>query len=258
MEYAKTKKIKAICNTDKLCWKCLKEFDIIHHIHILDCGYGSRFDSFSTQLQLCEPCFTDSQNDKPIWNMKIVYGNMSYTKESKDLDVEFVDEEIDQRYKYDYEMDKYLSELPLESQELVYNSFIEGTSYHMEPQDWIDYRLGVLPHDKCKEYGLYSPDEKNAYYDRFPMCQYPVQIVYDDGTKGCHCPFGSFGKFKDGEVIADNLSNKCYGCTYYKERAGTVLTIDDKDMPDYRLYIEYHLNKIRLEQKFSEVLKGVI
>ena len=93
------------------------------------------------------------------------------------------------------------SELPLESQELVYNSFIEGTSYHMKPQDWIDYRLGVLPHDKCKEYGLYSPDEKKAYYNRFPMCQYPVQIVYDDSTKGCRCPFGAFGKLKDGEVF---------------------------------------------------------
>ena len=258
MEQVKTKKIKAICNTDKLCWKCLKESDNMHQIHIPDCGYGSRFDSFSTQLQLCESCFADSQKDKPIWNMEIVYGNMSYTKENGDLDVESVDEDIDQRYKYDYEMDKYLSELPLESQELVYNSFSEGTGYHMEPQDWIDYHLGVLPHEKCEEYGLYSPDEKKAYYERFPTCQYPVQITYDDGIKGCHCPFGAFGKYEDGKVIAENLSNRCYGCIYYKERTGTVLTIDDKDMSDYRLYIEYHLNKNRLEQKFAEILKGVM
>mgnify|MGYP007025289779 CR=1 FL=1 len=42
--------VQRICNISmEFAYQCLKEFDIIHHIHILDCGYGSRFDSFSAQ-----------------------------------------------------------------------------------------------------------------------------------------------------------------------------------------------------------------
>ena len=47
----KTKKIKAIHNTDCLCWKCLKKHDKdkdkIHIIEIEALGYNSRFDNLS-------------------------------------------------------------------------------------------------------------------------------------------------------------------------------------------------------------------
>lgn len=253
------KRIKAINPNNKLCYKCLKERHDTYIINIDSCGYGSAFDNFRTYIQLCEECFDESQKDKPIWNMDIVYGTMSNEYIHHDKSVEFVEELIDQRYKYDNEISKYLSELPLESQELVYNRFADGAlSLRMKPQDWIDFHLGILSHEKCKKYGLYSPEVKAAYSERFPICQYPVHIIYNDGSQGCHCPFGAFGNYENGEVVANNLSNKCYKCKYYKERIGTILTIHDKDMPDYNLYIEYKLNKDRLEQKFSELLKGVV
>ena len=255
-----TVRIKAINHSDRLCYKCLKEKDNIHTINLGSCGYGSIFDNLRTKVQLCDECFNESQKDKPIWNMDIVYGTMSYEYDCDSKSVEYVKEPIDSRYKFEKEICKYLSGLPLESQEFVYNRFANGALYfvRMKPQDWIDYKLGLLPHEKCKKYGLYSPEVKAAYSERFPICQHPVHIIYNDGSQGCHCPFGAYGKYENGEVRANNLSDKCYKCKYYKERIGTILTVHDKDMPDYNLYIKYQLNKDRLEQKFSELLKGVV
>lgn len=254
------KKIKAIHNADCLCWKCLKEKSDIHNIKISDCGYGSTFDNFTTQIQLCEECFNESQKDKPIWCMDKVYGTMSDEYISKKDSVEFVELLIDKKYKYDEEMTEYINELPLESQELVYNTYGKGAlAYHMNPQDWIDFKLGILPHEVCAEYGLYSPDEERAYKEKFPTCQYPIEIDYGNYV-GCRCPFGAFGNTKDGVASADDnrMQRECYECTYYKERTAPIVRIKCEDADDFDLYMEYHLNKERLEQKFAEKLKAAV
>lgn len=259
------KKIKAIHNTDCLCYKCLQKKDKVRNISIGSSGYGSYFDNMSTSLQLCEECYAESTKDKPIWDMKTVYGEMHFSfGESKNDEYykgRIVSEPIDQRYEYDDEMDKYLCNLPLESRELVFNRNAYGacSGDPMDAQDWIDYQLGIISHGKCKEYGMYSPDEIAAYEDRFPICQYPAEIIYNDGSKGCWCLFGAHGKLNDGVVsVGGNISSKCYKCKYYKQRITPVISVKDSERADYDLYVEYQLKKDILEQKFGEMLKGVV
>ena len=162
-----SKGIVALKDTKNLCYKCLQKKDKVHQIRIGGSGYGSAFDNFSTSLQLCDECFSESQKDKPIWDMETVYGEAhfdSYTKKSDYPKNKIVDEYIDQRYRYDDEMYEYIKNLPLESRELVYNrnSYGACTDYNMKPQDWIDYELGELPHKTCKQYGRHSPQEITA------------------------------------------------------------------------------------------------
>lgn len=234
------KRIKAIHNTDCLCWKCLKEHnkDKIHIIKIGSLGYNSCFDNFSTQIQLCDDCY----NENPEWwKLKTV--------EVKGF------EQFGVAYEYDKEIGEYLSNLPLESQELVWNEYAYGAcaGWSMNAQDWIDYHLGILSHKKCKKYGLYSPQEEQSYKERFPTCQYPVEVIYNDGSNGCHCPFGAMGRCKNGEVTAkDSVEGECYQCGHYKKRIGNVISISINDETDYNLYVKYHLNKDRLEQKFAD------
>ena len=261
------KKIKAIHNTDCLCYKCLQKKDKVREIHIGSSGYGSCFDNMSTSLQLCDECYAESTKDKPIWNMEKVYGQMHfeggycYPSRKELSEDQVVDEYIDRRYRYDYEMDEYLNNLPLESRELVFNRNAYGAcaGYNMDAQDWIDYQLGILSHKKCKKYGMHSFDEKRAYEERFPSCQYPAEIIYNDGSKGCWCLFGAHGKLNDGVVsVGSNISSQCYKCKYYKQRTTPVISVKDSERADYDLYVEYQLKKDILEQKFGEMLKGVV
>lgn len=224
-----SKGIVALKDTKNICYKCLKKKDKVHQIRIGGSGYGSAFDNFSTSLQLCDECFSESQKDKPIWDMETVYGQMhfdSYTKKSDYPKEKIVDEYIDQRYRYDDEMYEYLSNLPLESKELVYNSNSYGAcaNSNMIPQDWIDYELGELPHKKCKQYGYYSPQEVAAYKERFPNCECVSIDKYKDGSQGSSCPYGASGD-KDGN-IGLNIWDSCYMCTHFKPREGDIKVID--------------------------------
>lgn len=240
------KKIKAIHNTECLCWKCLKEHDKskIHIIEIGALGYNSCFDNLSTRIQLCDDCY----NVNPEWwNLETIIPEGF--------------EQFGYMYKYDKEICQFINELPLESQELVWNEYAYGAcaGYNMDAQDWIDYQLGTISHEKCKEYGMYSPDEEKAYEERFPTCQHPVEIIYNDGSKGCWCLFGAHGKLNDGVVsVGGNTSSQCYKCKYYKQRTTPVISVKDSERADYDLYVEYQLKKDRLEQKYGEMLKGVV
>lgn len=243
---AETKKIKAIHNTECLCWKCLKEHDKgkIHIIEIGALGYNSCFDNLSTRIQLCDDCY----NVNPEWwNLETIIPEGF--------------EQFGYMYKYDKEICQFINELPLESQELALNEYAYGAcaGYYMDAQDWIDYQLGILSHKKCKKYGMHSFDEKRAYEERFPSCQYPVEIIYNDGSKGCWCLFDAHGKLNDGVVsVGSNISSQCYKCKYYKQRTTPVISVKDSERADYDLYVEYQLKKDKLEQKFGEMLKGVV
>ena len=252
-------KIMAIESTDYLCFKCLKRMNTskkIHCINIGGIGYGSNFDNLSTKLQLCDECFNESQKDRLIWNMETVYGQMHfdrYTSKSSVPSDRIIDEYIDVKYKYDDEMYSYINDLPLQSKELVWNRFAYGAcaSYNMDAQDWIDYELGILSHDKCKEYGFYSPNEVNAYNARFPTCQHPVNIIYADDSKGCWCPFGANGKY--GQTVDGNISDECYQCALYQKRKTPIIDVRDTDRNDYFLYMKYQLRKNELEKRFGNI-----
>ena len=214
-------KVLAIANHEGLCWKCLQPFDKsqIHNINIPEMEYGSAFDGEGTKLQLCEECYQESNPE--IWSME----------ELKDIDEDRF--QLGEEYVHEKEMREYIEKLPLQGKQFVWNEFNYGwnADHKMQAQDWIDYRLDILPHDKCKEYGYYSPEERQAYKERFPTCQYPVNIIYNDNSKGCKCPFGVHGKY--GQKCNEQSYEGCYKCQYYKERTKSIIDVSDDEYEGY-------------------------
>lgn len=192
-----------------ICFNCLTETDNLHKISIPAMGYGSSFDNLSTEVHLCDKCYKESNPE--IWSM------------------EEVSNEYYQEYVHEEEMLDYIKKLPLQSQEFVWNIFAYGAcaDNSMESQDWIDYELDELPHDKCKEYGYYSPEEKIAYKERFPTCDKVYKEVYGDGSAGCWCKNGANGN-ADG-ICGDNISDKCYMCKDYIPRKDAIRVINQVD-----------------------------
>lgn len=197
-----SKGIIAIKN-EKICMKCLNK-NSTHTYEIYGRGYGSIYDSFDTKFQLCDEC---ADNKYDIWVDEIV---------------ELDKDEYIEKYEYEDNIDKLIKSFPLESQELFYNRFSDGScaSYYMNPQDWIDYQLDELSHEKCKEYGLYSSQEIKAYEERFPNCEYVQIKKYKDGSQSSKCQYGAFGdKYGNTDV---NISSECYMCDHYKPRKGDI------------------------------------
>lgn len=236
-----SEKILAIKDHDGLCWNCLKTVDkkSIHKIVITSLGYESVFDNWSTEIHLCDDCYNQSIEKIPdLWLLE-----------------EYESDIINHltRYKYEDEILDYFHRLPLQGQQFVYNEFSHDScfSVSMEPQDWIGYELGILSHEKCKEYCMYSPDEKKAYKERFPKCQYPTNIIYDDNSKGCWCPFGANGKY--GQSIEDcQTSDECYQCEYYKKRTTPIKDIRNCEKSEYFEYVRMTLRADYLKKKFED------
>ena len=123
-----SKNIVAIKNTEGICFKCLKPHkeSEIHKIHIPSAGYGSYFDNLSTELQLCDSCYAET--DSEWWKLE----RIPYCDDGGE------------KFKFDDEIHDYLNDLPLPGQELVWNRFAYGACahYNMGGQDWIDFKLG--------------------------------------------------------------------------------------------------------------------
>jgi hypothetical protein len=222
-------KVLAIQNHVGLCWKCLQSLDQsqIHNIIIPEMGYGSSFDGEGTKLQLCDECYQESIKDNnELWSMEEI-------KDIGDDGIQYGEE-----YKYEKEMLEYIETLPLQGKQFVWNEFNHGfnADCKMEAQDWIDYELNLLPHDKCNEYGYYSPDEKQAYKERFPTCQFPVNRIYNEDSKGCWCPFGAYGEY--GQTCRQTCT-VCYQCPYYMERTTPIQDITDDEYEGYVVDVKY-------------------
>lgn len=231
-------KIRAIKNSDKLCWKCLKEQEGIHTLEFGPLGYGSGFDCCSTKIQLCDACYNESIPE--IWSKKLVYDSAE-------------DEEYDWcHYEHEDKIFQYFDTLPLEGQQFVWNEFWQGDHY-MEAQDWIDYHMGILPHEKAKEYGLYSTQEIKAYEERFPKCKWPANRLYNDNSRGCWCPFGAHGDYN--QEISTNISDECYLCKHYEERKKDekIKEIKDEDFSDYKILVlaKAVRDKLSVSAKYS-------
>ncbi len=227
--------VKAMKNNIGLCWKCLKSFhkSRIHTISIPEMGYGSSFDGNGTRVQLCDSCYEES--NPQIW----------YMEENHDLYGIGRGEE----YVYEKEMIDYINSLPLEGRQFAENEFTYGwCSRKMKAQDWIDYELGILSHEKCKEYGLYSHQEIKAYEDKFTTCEYVANRIWSDGSKGSCCPFGSSGKYGQ---ICGSISSKCYRCKHYKIRETPIKDIPAKDFKDYMAYLEMKIRYDELTKRFA-------
>lgn len=225
-----SERVLALKDHDGLCWNCLKEHQYITVIKISELGYGSMFDGFSTEVHLCTKCYNKT---KELWNLE-VHHYADYCEEYCNEDSIF----------------EFFNQMPIQSQQFIFNEFDTGfDSCLMEPQDWIDYKLGVLPYDKCKEYGLYAPEEIQAYKERFPICEYPAVRVFSDKSQGSWCPFGASGDAP--QKVGLNISNECYKCKYFKKRETSLKTILNKDWADYVLYIKSKENIDDFQSRFK-------
>lgn len=201
-----SKEIVAI-KDHSICMKCLQK-KATHKYVIYGRGYGSDFDGTHTHLQLCDDCHSEEYHE--------------WFDESPTM------EEYCETYKHEETIHTLIKSLPIEAQELFHNTFADGwTSHHMEAQDWIDYEIGELPHETCKEYHLYSPQEIKAYEDRFPTCNNVFLKVYGDNSSACWCTFGASGD-KDGSCGL-NTSSQCYQCTNYIPRTDNMKVISEID-----------------------------
>lgn len=234
-------KIKAIRNTEKLCWKCLKEKNLIHVMEFGPLGYGSGFDNCQTKIQLCEECYQKSNPN--IWSKETVYDS------EEDREYDFA------HYIHEDEIFNYFDSLPIEGRQFVWNEFHDD-GYQMDPQDWINYELGILPHEVAKEYGLYSTQEIEAYKEQFPKCKWPANRIFHDGSKGCWCPFGAHGEY--GQEAGRNISDECYKCEHYMERDrnNPIRDIQDSEFSDYEILIRTEV--IRQKCKIKEPLELIL
>lgn len=190
-----------------VCMKCLSK-KATHTYTICGRGYGSIFDGTDTKLQLCDNCHKDEY--ETWFNEDCTYNDY------------WAD------YTYEDNISELINSLPLEAQELFDNTFSSGLdSDFMNAQDWIDYKLGELPHDKCKEYGVYSPQEIKAYHDRFPTCNHVFLKTYSNGSVSCRCNYGAYGN-KDGTCDI-NAYDECYQCTKYTPRVDKMKEINEID-----------------------------
>lgn len=239
-----SKGILAEKNTN-ICMKCLKK-NAKHTYSIYGRGYGSIYDNFNSEVCLCDDC------------------NKSEYKEWFDETCSYEDEnEFYEMYRFEKNIDDLVSSFPLPGQELFYNRFADGAGadYVMDPQDWIDYELDELSHEKCKEYGVISPEERKAYSERYPHCQCVVIKEYSDGSRGSRCEYGAFG---DGEGKADlfNTRTECYACPHFVPRDGDIKIVNEmeeyyKNEKERLLYMmEYAPKRLaELEEEMKEYKK---
>ena len=223
-------KVLAITNSEDVCFNCLKETKV-NKIQISSMGWGSGFDGWSTRINLCEDCM--KATDPKWWGLKVIEGKT-------DWDGIY--------YEYEKEIFEFVNRMPLAGKELFWNKY-STDNYQMESQDYIDYELGVLPHDKCKEYGMYSHQEIRAYEERFPTCQHPVNLIHKDDSKGCWCPFSAHGDY--GQKCSSNMSDECYQCAYYLERTTPIKDMLNEDFNDYKFYYIAKLNQEKYKNKFE-------
>lgn len=224
-----SKNIIPIKHKNCTCMKCLKEFKQkeLVIIDIPELGYGSAFDGTTTKLILCEQCYEKS--NPIIWNKEVTEHFASeYFNDIPDKDYVYT-----QEYFYENEILTYINNLPIQSQELIWNTFATGwnSDYKMKAQDWIDYELNELDYKNCKKYGLISKEEKDAYVNRFPNCEWVVNQVFEDKSINSKCPYYAYGTKDQG--LSDKISPECFQCKYYKKRTNNIATIKEKDFYKY-------------------------
>lgn len=208
----------AIEDYEGLCFKCLQKKDIQKY-SLYRSEYGSSFDNNYTYLQVCKDCEPEKIGD---W----------FGEEPEMIEDYCVD------YKYEKNILDFINTLPIKGRELFWaRCSYSACSDDMEGQDWIDYELGILPHERCKEYGYYSPQEIKAHNERFPICNKVKLVVYKDGSIGERCPLGA----------SSSMSEECYLCPAFNERIGEIDMIDNYEMEILELEAKILRKKIERE-----------
>lgn len=210
-------RVEAIENYENICFCCLKEKSNLEKFSLYRSEYGSSFDNNYTYLQLCEECKPNGIDEWFNEAPEMINGYCA-------------------NYKYEKKIIDFVNTLPLQGQELFWNRCAYGAdAYTMESQDWIDDRLGILPDEVYEDYGMYSPRQIKAYEERFPTCEYPVNVMFNDKSKGCYCPFGASGDYN--QHTGNKISAECFSCTRYKLRESSIKEMDNDTYKKYELYI---------------------
>ena len=227
----------AIENPDYICFNCLQSYPQLHEILIPVLNHNSKFTNFSSRLYLCPTCLSLTNHE--WWKLEII---KLYTEDNM----------MQLNYKYEKEILDFINQMPLSGQELFYARFGQGIrSDLMRGQDWIDYTLGILPHEKCKEYGYYSPQEIQAYQERFPICEHPANRIYNEKSKNSWCPFGAIGEYNQ-KCYDKGSDDSCYECEYFKERINHIRNVIENEWKDYEVYYKCKINADRYKKMFEE------
>jgi len=227
----------AIENPDNICFNYLQSFPQLHEILIPALNHGSEFTNFSSRLKLCNNCL--SLTNPNWWKLEIIKSYSEYNM-------------MQLNYKYEKEILDFINKMPLSGQELFYARFGQGIrSDLMKGQDWIDYTLGILPHEKCKEYGYYSPQEIQAYQERFPICEHPANRICSEESKNSWCPFGAIGEYNQ-KCYDKGKDDKCYECEYFQERINPIRDIMECDWKDYEVYYKSKINAEKYKEMFEK------
>lgn len=220
------KNIKAT-NDTSLCMKCLKK-KATNFYNIYGRGYGSDYDMEDMTFQCCDEC-DDSEYKKWFEEKSTTDG-------------------YEESYQYEENITNLINNLPLEGQELFWNR-LNNNGFHMEPQDWIDYELKELPHEKCREYHILSPKDEELYNSRFPSCENVINVIWPDSSKGSRCPFGVCGAYGQKANTYVN-STHCTDCEYYKQRTTPLKEIKGEDLQDWKSFMTSKLK----EKEFKKFL----
>ena len=232
----------------KICMHCLKEDKNIKPIKIEGMGYGSIFDSTTTQIDLCDDCKVLKPTE--WWNLKNVEDHRVTSDDVVDPEADFEDY-VFYKIEFEEEIMKFINTFPLAGQELFFNHY--DREYYMQPQDWIDYKLNKLPYDKCKEYHLYAPDEIDAYQRRFPVCGNVYLKKYGDGSEATYCKvFSSVSGRADG--TCGQTCTRCFGCTHFNLRKGKMDFVDVVE-DFYKREIESTERTIELQWDYLKKLR---
>lgn len=122
-----------------LCMVCLKE-KATRKYEISGRGYGSFFDEYDTYWQCCDNCHKDEYD--------------TWANEQPSTDNYY------EKYKHEEEILEFIHNLPLQSQELFFNTFNSNKQYFMDAQYWIDYELGKFTMKNVDEVEEYCENEK--------------------------------------------------------------------------------------------------
>jgi hypothetical protein len=120
----------------------------------------------------------------------------------------------------------FINTFSLEGQEKIINS---GSNTYLPTDIWLRKARGELTDEEYEEYGMYSPRQRKAYQERFPVCANVHIVAYEDGSRGSRCHQRAHGD-GDGTASEYNISAECFECRVFKKREdGTEIPVVYKD-----------------------------
>lgn len=237
------------------CMNCLEKVENIPYLQIVitDMGYGSYFDGWGTKIILCKKCMEETKITDLV-DIDLKYEASYIEGKIKEESINLTDDYYSSCYNNEDNIFKIVKSFPLAGRELFYNRFSHGWSEHyMEPQDYIDYELKILPYDKCKEYQLYAIEEIESYRNNFTTCKHPINYIYEDGSKGCACIYGAKGRYNQ-QIEKHNISSECNNCSHYNIRELPIKEMTREEYDELKTYIISKENYLKFKDKYEIII----